>query len=242
MHIARSLRNRFHDLLAPRHLRQAIARLRELESRFSTPEDRIHVPFHYRGRGHYRSIRPRQSVPEITQLYRRVRELHPRRLLEIGTARGGTLYLWAQAAAPQAQLISLDLPGGSFGGGYPEARLPFYQSFTAPEQTLHLLRADSHAPQSLQKVRDLLRDQPIDFLFIDGDHTFEGVCADYQAYAPLVRPGGLIALHDILPQPDSPETQVYRLWNEIKKTRPVEELINTDPRLGRTLGLGVIRA
>ena len=41
--------------------------------------------------------------------------------------------------------------------------------------------------------------KPLDFLFIDGDHAFKGVKSDFQLYSELVRPGGLIAFHDIIP-------------------------------------------
>ena len=34
----------------------------------------------------------------------------------------------------------------------------------------------------------------IDFLFLDGDHSYEGVRRDFENYAPLVRPGGIVAL------------------------------------------------
>jgi len=42
----------------------------------------------------------------------------------------------------------------------------------------------------------------IDLLFIDGDHSEAGVSADIQKYAPLVRPGGCVLLHDYLDAPD----------------------------------------
>jgi predicted O-methyltransferase YrrM len=37
---------------------------------------------------------------------------------------------------------------------------------------------------------------PIDFLFLDGDHTEKGVFKDWEFYSPLVKKGGLVALHD----------------------------------------------
>jgi MMP 1-O-methyltransferase len=38
---------------------------------------------------------------------------------------------------------------------------------------------------------------PIDLLFIDGDHSYEGVVKDYLDWAPLVKKGGIIAFHDV---------------------------------------------
>jgi predicted O-methyltransferase YrrM len=38
--------------------------------------------------------------------------------------------------------------------------------------------------------------EPIDFLFIDGDHSFEGLRSDWEAWSSLVGLGGVIALHD----------------------------------------------
>lgn len=41
---------------------------------------------------------------------------------------------------------------------------------------------------------------PIDFLFIDANHDYECAKADFDAFAPLVRPRlGIIALHDTFP-------------------------------------------
>jgi predicted O-methyltransferase YrrM len=35
-----------------------------------------------------------------------------------------------------------------------------------------------------------------DFVFIDGDHSYDGLASDWQAWSCLLAPGGLIALHD----------------------------------------------
>lgn len=35
-----------------------------------------------------------------------------------------------------------------------------------------------------------------DFVFLDGDHSYAGIAADLEAYAPLVAPGGILAGHD----------------------------------------------
>ena len=38
--------------------------------------------------------------------------------------------------------------------------------------------------------------EAVDFVFIDGDHSVEGLRGDWQAWSPLVAPGGIVALHD----------------------------------------------
>lgn len=40
-------------------------------------------------------------------------------------------------------------------------------------------------------------DKEIDVLLIDGDHSYNGVKADYEKYVPFVRKGGIILIHDI---------------------------------------------
>jgi predicted O-methyltransferase YrrM len=44
----------------------------------------------------------------------------------------------------------------------------------------------------------------IDFLFIDGDHTFVGLQADWQSWSPLMSLGGIVALHDSRSTPSRP--------------------------------------
>lgn len=226
--------------LAGVHRRHALQQVERLERKLYSRNARFAVPFAYRGRGYFKSIEPRQNPAEIEQLYQQVCELAPQRVLEIGTARGGTLYLWTQAAAEDATIVSVDLPGGAFGGAYPRCRIPLYQSFARSRQQLHLLRADSHDSQTAARVRSLFNAQPIDFAFIDGDHTYEGVRADFLNYAPLVRAGGLIAFHDILARPDIPEIQVDRFWMELCERYDTDELAGPEGS-GRRIGIGLLR-
>ena len=38
--------------------------------------------------------------------------------------------------------------------------------------------------------------QPLDFIFIDGDHTYDAVKLDYYNWTPFLVKGGLLAVHD----------------------------------------------
>ena len=159
-------------------------------------------------------LQPIQVEEELASLLGDVRRLNPRTVVEIGTSMGGTLYLWTRLARPDATIISVDLPGGQFGGGYSPLRTPIYRRFARERQKLHLLRADSHEKATLEQVKALIGEAQIDFLFIDGDHTYEGVLKDWEMYSPLVRSGGLVVFHDVAGNYGT--TQVKRFWDGIK--------------------------
>ena len=234
------LKSLLYSLRATVNRKQALKKVRELERKLVSQQSRFAVPFAYRGSGHFKSIEPRQNPEEIEALYHAVCALNPQYVLEIGTAKGGTLYLWTQAAKNNATIVSVDLPGGEFGGAYPQCRIPFYQAFARPEQNLRLLLADSHKPETLKGVKDIFHDTPIDFAFIDGDHTYEGVKADFEQYGKLVRSGGMVAFHDILPRPDLPDIQVDKFWLELRDHYEFTELIGSE-HSGRKIGIGFIR-
>jgi len=168
-------------------------------------------------------IRPMQVPEELIGLFEIVSNLQVKNALEIGTYGGGTLFMTCRVADPDATIISVDLPGGRFGRGYVWPRKFVYRSFAKSKQTLHLLRKDSHDPKTLDIARLLLKAKDLDFLFIDGDHTYDGVRADFEMYAPLVRDGGVVAFHDIARHPPEMGCEVDRFWNGIKdKYRHVE--------------------
>lgn len=188
-----------------------------------------------------------QKVPELERLVALVRERRPRTVVEIGTDKGGTLFAWCRLAHPEALLISVDLPKGLFGGGYSwrDGRR-FRKFFTQPEQRLHALRRDSHDPKTVRRVERLLDGEPVEFLMIDGDHTYEGVKRDWELYEPLVAPGGLIAFHDILRHEEQSERpvpcEVDRFWEELVPLhRTVEFNEPDDDRgYGQWGGIGVV--
>ena len=140
-----------------------------------------------------------QKPTEILALLRLLEADPPRTVLELGTAGGGTLFLLTRVAASDALLVSLDLRHGQFGGGYPSWRSRLYRSFVRDGQRVVPLQGDSHQPTTQRRVKELLGGRSVDFLFIDGDHSYDGVKRDLADYAPLVRPGGIIAFHDIVP-------------------------------------------
>jgi predicted O-methyltransferase YrrM len=158
-----------------------------------------------------------QVRSEILQLGKIVRELAPRHSLELGTNYGGTLLLLCRISPPGAKIISVDLPNGPFGGGYPKRKIPLFRRFPRRGSQLHLLRGDSHAAETRERVLKILEGARLDYLFVDADHTYDGVWRDFEMYAPLVRPGGIVVFHDIVTHRAGTDCQVERFWNEVKK-------------------------
>jgi predicted O-methyltransferase YrrM len=183
------------------------------------------------------SIKPSQVMYEITRLLELVERLKPKTILEIGTAGGGTLFLFTRVADPKATIISIDLPGGPFGGGYPRWKIPLYLSFSKSGQKIYLIRRDSHDPQTLEEVERILGGEKADFLFIDGDHTYEGVKKDFEMYSPLVRDGGIIAFHDIVPGPHECVGGVPKFWREVKSNYVSREIVKDWNQGGFSIGV-----
>jgi cephalosporin hydroxylase len=185
------------------------------------------------------AISANQKAPEIVWLLELLAEEPPRVVLEIGTDRGGTLFLWTRVAVSDAFLLSLDVQKmvGRLGPFSPFAIVR--KSFRRDKQRIELIdEVDSHDERTLARVRDALGSRAVDFLFIDGDHRYEGVRRDFELYAPLVRPGGIVAFHDISPRttPDTEGTAAF--WAELTQSRETVECV-ADGSAG--YGIGVYR-
>jgi len=50
-----------------------------------------------------------------------------------------------------------------------------HKAFALWGQKIHLIRADSHKVKTLEQAKAILGGKGIDFLFIDGDHSYDGV-------------------------------------------------------------------
>jgi len=179
-----------------------------------------------------------QIKDEFIELLKIFKELNPKYILEIGTAKGGALFCFCKLAQNDATIISIDLPEDLFEGGYPEWKIPIYQAFTKENQKLYLLRKDSHREETLEEVKKILNGNQLDFLFIDGDHSYEGVKKDFAMYSTLVRKGGLIVFHDIVNNdPIRLDIEVPKFYQEIKNKYIFKEIIKDKINYG----IGILR-
>jgi predicted O-methyltransferase YrrM len=183
-------------------------------------------------------FRPFQNRVELARLLEHVVDLKPTNIVEIGTARGGTLFLLSCVANPAARIVSIDLPAGLYGGGYPTWKGYLYRKLMGKRQRLHLIRGNSHDDDIIRKAVDIFNGEPIDLLFIDGDHSYCGAKSDFLRYRTHVREGGWIVFHDILHNIHDKDITVAPLWREVVGKYQSTEIVESYDQ--GQFGLGVI--
>lgn len=199
-----------------------------------------------------------QIRSEITQLAELVRNEYgltpksaPYNILEIGTKYGGTFHIWSSINQSSGMNISIDMTDGGLHGGISEEEMDKRDLwFSERFDNVHFIRGDSHDQRTLGELFMALHEQEmmggiteferkIDFLFIDGDHTYEGVKKDWEMYSRFVKKGGLVVFHDITISYYHHSRDVYvgEFWNEIKTQHRHVEFVEEGKDWG---GIGVI--
>jgi autotransporter strand-loop-strand O-heptosyltransferase len=156
-----------------------------------------------------------QNHKEILEAANFFKSLNVTNFMEIGTDQGGSFAIWSKLSNDGIR-ISVDLPHGEFGrADYDEYERDEYLRSLGSNVTMFW--GSSHDSEMLEKVESVLKEEKLDFLFIDGDHTYEGVKQDFEMYKHLVRPGGWIGFHDIKDTEfhRNANCRVDQLWNEL---------------------------
>jgi predicted O-methyltransferase YrrM len=170
-------------------------------------------------------------------------------LVEVGTYLGRSAILLAAAAREHGRkLITVDHHRGSeehqAGWEYhdpglvdPEAGL--IDTLPGARRTLREAGVERDVVLMVGRSPEIaaLWSTPLGFVFIDGGHTDEAAQADYNGWTPLIAPGGLLAIHDVFPDPADGGQAPYRIY-----LRALESgLFAEDGRLSATGSLRVLR-
>lgn len=122
-----------------------------------------------------------------------------KRLAEVGVWHGVTTCRLRGAMASDGTLFAID--------PYPQGRLGFStqrviarrEVFGVPNGVVKWRRETG-----VEAARNLGTAMTFDFVFIDGDHSYEGLRGDWLGWSPLIANDGLIALHDSRSSPQRP--------------------------------------
>lgn len=67
---------------------------------------------------------------------------------------------------------------------------------------------------------------PLAFLFIDGGHTMEAALADWRGWTPHLKPGGLLAIHDVFPDPADGGRPPFEIYQRALASDLYEEVMS----------------
>ncbi len=131
---------------------------------------------------------PHQKRSEIEKFLQFAADKSPKSALEIGMAQAGTSFLLKEAISSLTMLMGIDIYLHN---------VFILEAFNQRGCSLQFFEGSSTELIIKKGVVDTLAGRKLDLLFIDGDHSYDGVKADFQNYRDLVRDGGLIVFHDI---------------------------------------------
>ncbi len=128
-------------------------------------------------------------------VYALARHYRPDYVVEVGTFAGGTAVGWAAALKEndKGKLICVD-NDVYFRGTHPAITRRNISKTCIAEERHELLSGDSK--EILPRLAEELRGR-VDMYLVDGDHTFESAQADIRNGLPMVKPGGLVMVHDV---------------------------------------------
>lgn len=154
-----------------------------------------------------------QKPTELAAMLDYVHKKQPKTIVEIGTYLGGTAYA-LQQAAPDAVLICVDddsMPKDKDGIDY---NISFADQLKAIDVNAVAIKGDSRVFSTFESVSHITPNG-VDFLFIDGNHSYEAVKTDWELYKLLVSKTGTVCFHDIAPNVASHGSDL--LWKELKE-------------------------
>jgi predicted O-methyltransferase YrrM len=141
-------------------------------------------------------------------------------LAEIGVWHGVTTCRLRAAMATDGILYAIDpYPRGRLGVSF-QQRIAHGELRSTSGGQIRWIRATG-AEAGRRLAAELAA--RVDFVFIDGDHTYEGLRGDWEAWSGLLAPGGIVCLHDSRSSP-------LRAIDDAGSVRFTSEVIRKDER------------
>lgn len=164
-----------------------------------------------------------QEKSLLFELVNIVENIKPLVIVEIGVNRGGTLNFWRHIIPDNGIVICIDNKN--------------LTNFS--DNKIRFVEGNSTYNETYQKFISFLSDREIDFLFIDGGHTYFETKSDFYSYGWHVRNNGLIAFHDTMLDSEGHTVGSTRhFWEEIKtKKRKYWDVIYDKPDVHTGLGI-----
>jgi predicted O-methyltransferase YrrM len=139
-------------------------------------------------------------------LFDLVTPMEVKRIVDVGTGFGMSSKFFSDLK-PQATIYTVD-GFGLYGDGR------IYKEYSPAEVKKIIFSHPHNVIQILGDSQKVPWELPIDVLFIDADHTYEGCKADYDNYSPFLVQGGLLIFDDYI-QENNPTNGVRKVVDEL---------------------------
>lgn len=145
-------------------------------------------------------------------------------ILEIGCYDGGSSYYLSHFAD---KMVTMDW--------HKPAR---FDTSLIQAKEYEYIGGDSHKPENLRKAISRFV-QPFSFAFIDGDHSYEGVKADFENVIPYLPFGCAVVFHDIAISDFHHQHGCYvgEFWQDLKAKGYKTEEYSVNPEWA---GIGIV--
>ncbi|MBI1301447.1 MAG: hypothetical protein GC137_07290 [Alphaproteobacteria bacterium] len=132
-------------------------------------------------------------------LYTLIKALNPKNLLEIGTHIGASTLYMAKALEKNSHITTVDIQdvNNPKTGAWASYGLP-----QSPENNLKELGLDHKCTFVKDTAQNYMKNTKhrFDFIFLDGDHSAQGVYHEIALALNILNPNGLILMHDYYPE------------------------------------------
>lgn len=130
-------------------------------------------------------------------------------IVEIGAASGASASVFLLHSSAGVKIRSID-PFVQYGGSEKKCRKNVYWILRAHGERARYADWAVFPDYSYNVVKTWK--EPIEILFIDGDHAYEAAKKDFEDWYPFVKKGGKILIHDSRKELGTPESTFNRGW------------------------------
>jgi Cephalosporin hydroxylase len=142
--------------------------------------------------------------------------------VEVGSRDKGNIAWLQRRLDPEALIIDVDLEQIAESAQH-------LINYMSPKLTYVQIEGDSISLDTAFKVQKALGDRRADAIFLDSSHMYNHMLSEFNLYFPLLRPGGLLLIHDIFWQGNEKDKGKAQALQLIDRYFPVYAIMMNEP-------------
>lgn len=173
--------------------------------------------------------------------YALIRNIKPTRILCVGSRKGYIPAILALACKDNG-FGKVDFVDAGYDEDSPDKHwsgVGFWKKVlpSAHFSKIHVQKYITTHVMTTQEFADKFPNREYQYIYIDGDHSYEGVTLDYRLFWPKLNKGGFMAFHDVVAH-GYLDKGLFGIWKFWKRLRTAHSIILPFPK---DSGLGIIQ-